>query len=220
MTQSSVAVSLDGQAWVVLNASPDIRSRTAFNLWSCAETGAVLAAFPVFGVLAEGVVTRREMRLDTGFQPLPGLTITPFAVPGKVALFLEAAMGAGHRPGGQSLGLEIAGGGKRTFHVPACASVPDWLLARADLVLFDGTVFADDEMAIAGVGAKTGARTGHVAISGPEGMPARLKGALPGRKMLIHINNTNPILQPDSPERAAVQAAGWEVAMDGMEVRP
>ena len=98
--------------------------------------------------------------------------------------------------------------------------MPDWLLARADLVLFDGTVFADDEMAIAGVGAKTGARTGHVAISGPEGMPARFKGALPGRKMLIHINNTNPKLQPDSPERAAVQAAGWEVAMDGMEVRP
>ena len=82
----------------------------AIVILALTETGAVLAASPVFGVLAEGVVTRREMRLDTGFQPLPGLTITPFAVPGKVALFLAAAMGPGHRPGGQSLGLEIAGG--------------------------------------------------------------------------------------------------------------
>lgn len=258
MTQSSVAVSLDGTGWVVLNASPDIRAQlaaprfapqglrgspvkavvvtnadvdhiagllslregTGFDLWASAETHAVLAASPVFGVLSE-VVVRREMAPDTGFSPLPGLTITPFAVPGKVALFLEEALGADHRMGGQTLGLEIAGAGKRVLYIPGCAEVPEWLLDRAegaDVLFFDGTVFADDEMVREGVGTKTGTRMGHVAVGGPGGTLERFRGRKLGRKVLIHINNTNPILRPDSPERAEVSRAGWEVAQDGMEV--
>lgn len=258
MTQSSVAVSLDGTDWVVLNASPDIRVQlcsarfvppglrgspvkavvvtnadvdhiagllslregTGFDLWASAETHGVLAASPVFGVLSD-VVARRQMSLDQGFSPLPGLTVTPFAVPGKVALFLEEAMGAGHRMGGQTVGLEITGGGRRVLYIPGCAALPDWLLDRvegADVLLFDGTVFADDEMIREGVGTKTGARMGHVAIGGAGGTLERFAGRRIGRKILIHINNTNPILRPDSPERAAVEAAGWEVAQDGMEV--
>ena len=258
MTQSSVAVSLDGAAWVVLNASPDIRAQlasarfapadlrgspvkavvvtnadvdhiagllslregTGFDLWASSETHGVLAASPVFGVLSE-VVVRRQLALDEGFSPLPGLTVTPFAVPGKVALFLERALGADHRLGGQTVGLEIAGAGKRVFYIPGCAEVPNWLLDRvegADVLFFDGTVFADDEMVREGVGTKTGARMGHVAISGPRGTLQRFAGRRVGRKVLVHINNTNPVLRPDSPERAAVAKAGWEVAQDGMEV--
>jgi pyrroloquinoline quinone biosynthesis protein B len=261
MTQSSVAVSLDGTGWVVLNASPDIRAQleagqrfapsglrgspvkavvtnadvdhiagllslregTAFDLWASAETHQVLAANPVFGVMAEGVVARREMALDAGFQPLPGLTITPFAVPGKVALFLEAALGEGHRMGGQTVGLEITGNGRRVYYIPGCAEVPDWLLRRvegADLILFDGTVFTDDEMIREGVGTKTGGRMGHVAISGPGGSLKRFADSGIAGKTFIHINNTNPILRPDSPERAAVTAAGWDIAHDGMELTP
>ncbi|MEZ5797772.1 MAG: pyrroloquinoline quinone biosynthesis protein PqqB [Paracoccaceae bacterium] len=262
MTQSSVAISLDGIAWVVLNASPDIRAQlqatprlappalrgspiaavvvtnadvdhiagllslregTAFDLWASAETHAVLAGNPVFGVMADDVVARREMALEATFQPLPGLSVTPFAVPGKVALFLEKRMGAGHRMGGQTLGLEIAGNGRRVFYIPGCADLPDWLLARiegADLLLFDGTVFADDEMPRAGVGVKTGGRMGHIAIGGPGGTLSRFSRSRIGRKILIHINNTNPVLRPDSDERAQVAAAGWEVAQDGMEVTP
>lgn len=258
MTQSSVAVSLDGTDWVVLNASPDIRAQlggarfappalrgspvkavvvtnadvdhiagllslregTDFDLWASAETHAVLAENPVFGVLS-GVVARRQMALYQAFSPLPGLTVTPFAVPGKVALFLEDQLGAEHRIGGQTVGLEITGGGRRILYIPGCAEVPDWLLRRvegADVLFFDGTVFADDEMIREGVGSKTGARMGHVAIGGPEGTLARFAGLRIGRKVLIHINNTNPILRPDSPERAAVTLAGWEVAQDGMEM--
>lgn len=262
MTQSSVAVSLDGRDWVVLNASPDIRAQiertpalappelrgspiravvvtnadvdhiagllslregTAFDLWASAETHGVLTGNSVFGVMAEGIVTRREMALDLTFSPLPGLSVTPFAVPGKVALFLERDHGEGHRLGGQTLGLEITAGGQRAYYIPGCAEVPDWLLARvegADLLLFDGTVFADDEMAAAGVGTKTGSRMGHIAIGGASGSLARFAKTRLGRKMLIHINNTNPILRPDSPERAEVTAAGWEVAQDGMQVVP
>jgi pyrroloquinoline quinone biosynthesis protein B len=260
MTQSSVAVSLNGTDWAVLNASPDIRAQletarfapsglrgspikavvvtnadvdhiagllslregTGFDLWASLETHAVVAGNAVFGVLSDRV-SRREMALEIAFEPLPGLSVTPFAVPGKVALYLETAQGAGHRLGGQTVGLEITGGGRRIYYIPGCAEVPDWLLARvqdADLILFDGTVFTDDEMIREGVGTKTGARMGHVAVSGPGGTLDRFAGVRIGRKMLIHINNTNPILQPDSAERAAVATAGWEVAQDGLEVIP
>jgi pyrroloquinoline quinone biosynthesis protein B len=260
MTQSSVAISLNGTDWVVLNASPDIRAQleanpqlgpaglrgspvkavvvtnadvdhiagllslregTAFDLWASVETHAVLASSPVFGVLAQGVVARRETVLEAGFDPLPGLTVTPFAVPGKVALFLETGQGGDHRTGGQTVGLEIGGDDRRVFYIPGCAEVPDWLLDRvdgADLLVFDGTVFADDELILEGVGSKTGKRMGHVAIGGAGGTLERFADLRIGRKILIHINNTNPILRPDSPERAAVESAGWEVAQDGMEV--
>jgi pyrroloquinoline quinone biosynthesis protein B len=218
------------KAVVVTNADVDhiagllsLREGTPFDLWASADTHAVLGANPVFGVLGSGVVPRREMALDTGFSPLPGLTVTPFAVPGKVALFLEESMGEGHRMGGQTVGLEITGNGKRVYYIPGCADIPDWLLERvngADLILFDGTVFADDEMTREGVGTKTGSRMGHVPISGPNGTLQRFAASRIARKLLIHINNTNPILRPDSPEHTIVSAGGWKVAMDGIEVIP
>jgi pyrroloquinoline quinone biosynthesis protein B len=253
-TQSSVALSLDGVAWVVLNASPDIRVQldvaafappglrgspvkavvvtnadvdhiagllslregTAFDLWASADTHGVLAGSPVFGVIAAAV--RREMTLEVPFAPLPGIEVTAFAVPGKVALFLEGAMGAGHRMGGQTVGLRIAAGGRVAYYIPGCAAVPDDLKARvdgADALLFDGTVFRDDEMATTGTGARTGARMGHIAMT--ESLKA-WHGVRIGQKLFIHLNNTNPAWQPASPERAAVTAAGWQVAMDGIEV--
>jgi pyrroloquinoline quinone biosynthesis protein B len=90
-------------------------------------------------------------------------------------------------------------------------------LADADLILFDGTLFRDDEMITTGTGAKTGRRMGHMPIQGEGGSLAAL-ASLAGRRIFIHINNTNPILVEGSPERLAVQESGWEVAEDGMEI--
>jgi pyrroloquinoline quinone biosynthesis protein B len=90
-------------------------------------------------------------------------------------------------------------------------------LERADAVLFDGTLFTDDEMIRSGTGPKTGRRMGHMPIDGAGGSLAALAG-LPGRRIYIHINNTNPIHVAGSPERRKVEAAGWEVAADGMEI--
>ena len=70
-----------------------------------------------------------------------------------------------------------------------------------------------------GVGAKTGRRMGHMSLSGPDGSMAGLKPLGIGRKIFIHVNNTNPVLLQDSPERRRVEAEGFEVAYDGMEVR-
>jgi pyrroloquinoline quinone biosynthesis protein B len=85
-------------------------------------------------------------------------------------------------------------------------------------VLFDGTVWQDDEMIRAGVGTKTGARMGHLAMSGESGSIARFAGLDVARKVYVHMNNTNPVLDPASPERAAAEAAGWTIAEDGMEL--
>jgi pyrroloquinoline quinone biosynthesis protein B len=84
-------------------------------------------------------------------------------------------------------------------------------------VLFDGTLFDDDEMIRGGTGTKTGRRMGHMPLSGADGTLRRL-GGLAGRRILTHINNTNPILVHGSPERQKVQAAGFEIAEDGMEI--
>ena len=89
-------------------------------------------------------------------------------------------------------------------------------ISGADLVFFDGTLWVDDEMVRDGVGVKTGKRMGHMSVSGADGTIAALKDLDIKRKIFIHINTTNPILIVDTPERAEVQAAGWEVSYDGM----
>ena len=85
-------------------------------------------------------------------------------------------------------------------------------------LFFDGTLWTDDEMILSRTGVKTGARMGHISVSGRDGSLAALEGLALGRRIYLHINNTNPILLEDSPERARVTAAGWEVARDGMEI--
>jgi pyrroloquinoline quinone biosynthesis protein B len=85
------------------------------------------------------------------------------------------------------------------------------------VVFFDGTLFRDDEMITTGTGAKTGRRMGHMPIDGEAGSLAALK-RLGGRRIYVHINNTNPILVEGSPERVQVERSGWEVAEDGMEI--
>jgi pyrroloquinoline quinone biosynthesis protein B len=90
-------------------------------------------------------------------------------------------------------------------------------LDGADLVAFEGTLWRDDEMIAAGLGPKTGRRMGHMSLSGPDGVIAAFRDIPVGRKLLIHMNNSNPALLADSPERAETEAAGWIVGEDGME---
>ena len=82
----------------------------------------------------------------------------------------------------------------------------------------DGTVWHDDEMQRNGVGTRTGREMGHLHIGGPGGTLELLAKSQAERKILIHINNTNPILNEDSPERAEVESQGVEVAYDGLHI--
>jgi pyrroloquinoline quinone biosynthesis protein B len=141
-------------------------------------------------------------------------------MPGKVPLYLESKGAAAAEPG-PTYDARFEANGSSVIIAPACADITDEVrrqLWTADGVFFDGTLFTDDEMIVAGLGEKTGRRMGHVPVSGPGGTLERLAD-LPGRRILLHINNSNPILLADSPERQKVEAAGFEIAYDGMEVQ-
>lgn len=191
----------------------------------------ILQANSIFNVLNPEFVDRRPINLGASLEVADrtgagtGVTIEVFPVPGKVALYAEDAK-AGANFGTQpedTIGLKIGttSGGPSFFYIPGCAQMTQELAARlrgAALVLFDGTLWHDDEMIVAGVGVKTGQRMGHLSVNGSNGTMAAFAPLDVKRKIFIHINNTNPILVDDSPERAQIHAAGWEAAHDGMDI--
>jgi len=197
-----------------------LRERQPFTVFGTAETLGALADNPMFDVLAADVVTRRAVALDRPFALPCGAKAELFAVPGKVPLYLEVGAVETAAETGANVGAEIEAGGARLVVVPGAAAVTPALrqrLARADTILFDGTLFTDDEMIASGTGTKTGRRMGHMPMNGADGSLAALAG-LGKRRIYIHINNTNPVLIDGSPERARVEAAGWEIAADGQEI--
>jgi pyrroloquinoline quinone biosynthesis protein B len=200
----------------------NLRESQPFTLYATGAILRVLESNPIFNVLNPEFVRRRPLGLDQPVQLDGGPTIVPFAVPGKVPLYLEGdAMEIGAETE-DVIGLELRGErGERVLFVPGCARLTRALADRlrgAALVLFDGTLWTDDEMIRSETGVKTGARMGHMSLSGPDGTLAAFEPLGARRKVLIHINNTNPVLLDDSAERTAVEAAGWEVAYDGMEI--
>jgi pyrroloquinoline quinone biosynthesis protein B len=196
-----------------------LRERQRLDVFAPRPILDLLAANQIFDVLDPALVRRIEI---TPLQPMPcggGLTLTLLPMPGKIPLYRENRAAA-QPEAGPTFAALLQANGRSVIVAPACAEITDEVRARlrSDVVFFDGTLFTDDEMIAAGMGEKTGRRMGHVPISGPGGTLERL-GDLPGRRIFLHINNTNPILLAGSPERATVEAAGFEVAYDGMEVR-
>ncbi|WP_295932361.1 pyrroloquinoline quinone biosynthesis protein PqqB [uncultured Xanthomonas sp.] len=260
-TQASIAVSVDGQRWLLINASPDFRQQVLatpalwpqrdqrhspieavlltsgeidhiagllsmresqrFDLYASSRVLDLLAQNPVFDALHPAYVHRHPFALDTPLSLL-GLQVTPFAVPGKVPLFMESRH-SGDLAGSaeETLGLTIDDGTHRLHYIPGCAALTDALRERlrgAELVFFDGTLWRDDELVQLGVSAKTGQRMGHMSIDGEAGTLRAFADLGVARKVFIHINTTNPILDAGSAERATVAAHGWDVAHDGMEI--
>ena len=197
-----------------------LRERQAFAVFATADTMAALNANPIFGVLAADLVTRKIVARDDPFALPGGLRAELFAVPGKVALYLEGDDPALAAETDANVGVELVCGSRRLVYVPGAAAMTAALRARlagADVIMFDATLFTDNEMIKTGTGAKTGRRMGHMPLDGADGTLAALAG-LGGRRILTHINNTNPILIEGSLERRRVEQAGFEVAEDGMEI--
>jgi pyrroloquinoline quinone biosynthesis protein B len=147
------------------------------------------------------------------------LSVEPFDAGGDAPRYLS----------GSDLKLQASGfvfrdratGGVVTY-VPGLGRLDDGVLGRfasSDLVLVDGTFWRDDELARLGISGRSARDMGHVPLSGPGGTLEALARLRRPRKALVHINNTNPILLEDSPERKAVVGAGVEVAYDGLEVQ-
>lgn len=204
-----------------------LRERQPFDIYGAARVLETLEANPIFKVCAPDVAPRRALPLDAA-TPIHGggvdlgLSVESFLVPGKTALYLEDADAKdfGSRPG-DTIGLKVTETktGRGFFHIPGCARIDAALAARldgADLVFFDGTLWSDDEMLAQGLMPKTGARMGHMNMNGEDGSIRAFEALRVRRKVFIHINNSNPVLDAASPERAAARAAGWIVAEDGM----
>jgi pyrroloquinoline quinone biosynthesis protein B len=270
-TQSSLAVSADGENWLLLNASPDLRQQIAatpqlaprpadgvraspikavvltngdvdhiagllnlreaqpFGLYAARRVLNVLETNRIFEILAPNLVSRIELPLGEA-APIAGagvdlgLSVESFAVEGKIALYLEDAKAANFgTQAGDTLGLKVTErtSGKSFYYVPGCAKIDEALAMRlkgAALVFFDGTLWHENEMIEQGLMGKTGSRMGHINMSGEDGSIAAFAELGVDRKIFIHINNSNPVLNVFSEERAQANAAGWKIGEDGMEV--
>ncbi|MVF13220.1 pyrroloquinoline quinone biosynthesis protein PqqB [Ketobacter sp. MCCC 1A13808] len=265
-TQSSIAVSADGVAWVLFNTSPDILTQLAANpdlqparqLRDTAikaivfmdsqidhTTGLLMlregcphevyctdmvyedltTGFPLFNMLKHwnGGINRFDIPLDGESFAIGGiehLRFTAIPVSGKAPPYSP------HRQDphvGDNIGILVTDerSGKTLFYAPGLGQMTSLTLecmAAADCLLVDGTFWQEDEMAVAGLGDRKAADMGHLPQSGPQGMLNLLGSMSKPRKILIHINNTNPILDENSPQRMQVQAEGVEVAYDGMRI--
>jgi pyrroloquinoline quinone biosynthesis protein B len=181
---------------------------------------ALRQGYPVLSILERYCGAEWRTLEPERARPLEGssLTVEPFNVGGDAPRYLD----------GLDVELEASGfvfrdrasGGVATY-VPGLARLDDGVLTRfamSDLVLVDGTFWRDDELARLGISARSAHDMGHLPLSGPGGTLEALARLERPRKALVHINNTNPILLEDSPEREAVTRAGVEVAHDGLEV--
>ena len=267
-TQESVAVSADGDAWFLLNASPEIRQQIesfdrlhpralrdspihgivltngdldhTLGLLSLREsqplalyaTARVHSGFSRGNVLYrtlqrfDGQVTLHALEPGAAELALPllsgrpsGLSLRAFAAPGKPALHLEQS----DQDPADNIGVVIRDerSGKRLAYIAAVganSAAVSAAASSADAVFFDGTFWSSDELIALGASTRRAEDMAHWPISGAEGSLEFLGGLSAARRIYIHINNTNPILREDSAERAQVQAAGVEIAFDGMEL--
>ncbi len=268
-TQSSIAVSSDGKAWALINASPDIRAQinTFPAIQPSNQPGDALRATGIAAVVlmdsqidhVTGLLSLREGRRLTVYctpQVQHDLTIslplfpvlrhylalelrpidpsdkagfTVDSVDGlhftAVAVHSKAPPYSSHRYNphvGDHIALLIRDECSRRslLYAPGLGHLDAQLavhLADADCALLDGTFWREDEMCAMGFSDQHAADMGHLPQSGEHGLIAALRDFPKPRKLLIHVNNTNPILNEDSPERHQLAAADIEVAYDGLE---
>jgi pyrroloquinoline quinone biosynthesis protein B len=176
---------------------------------------ALTEGFPVLPMLAHFCGAEWQTLEPGRTQPLDStLSVEPFPAGGDAPRYLTGVEL-------EASGLVFSDSGAVVTYVPGLARWDDDVVARvaaSDLVLVDGTFWRDDELPRLGISQRTAQDMGHVPLSGPGGTLAVLAGLARPRKVLVHINNTNPILLEDSAERAEVVRAGVEVAYDGLEV--
>ncbi len=268
-SQSSIALSADGQRWLLLNASPDLRTQIQsapclhprsnprhspihavvltnadvdhiggllhmresqpFHLYATHRVHQVLESNSIFRVLEPPYVERHAVQLETPWQPIDisgqslGMRCRLFSVPGKVARYLEDQEKSNFGTVEEdTVAMEIiSDSGRRFYYIPGCAEVHNGLKTRvesADALFFDGTLWDDQEMIRQQLGIKTGKRMGHISMSGETGSLCAWANVAIKRRVFIHINNTNPVWMPESPQRRYVAQAGWDIAHDGMEI--
>lgn len=264
--QSSITVSSNGEDWILINASPDIRAqiesfpplqparkirdtgissiiitdsqidhttgllilREHDKPWDIYCTRSVYedmtTGFPIFNILGHfrGINWHEVSTEQTPYSIPKADDIVFTAVPLKS----EAPPYSPHRHNtvpGDNVGYKIEDkkSGKNLFYAPGLGVIEDHVyeyLKNADVVLIDGTVWTNDEMSRSGVSNKLASEMGHLDQSSKGGIIDTLTSLEKPRKILIHINNTNPILNEQSEERKVLNSHGIEVSYDGMDI--
>jgi pyrroloquinoline quinone biosynthesis protein B len=162
----------------------------------------------------------RETELTLPGGGPSGLAVEPVALPGKLPIHLEGGLAPDPE---DNIGLRVreTATGRRLAYLPAVGGPSAAVHAALDgagAAFLDGTFWSSDELRDQGLGEKRAEDMAHWPIGGDAGSLAALRTVRAARRIYIHLNNTNPVLREDSPERAAVAAAGWEVAHDGLEL--
>lgn len=264
-TQAQVTVSSSPGAWILLNASPDLRQQLlhdpdfvpAPNTRATPVSAIILLSADVDAVM--GLLHLREFQplqvfatpsvlrilteenslfrcLERSMPPvsweaLPpdrrvsvdGLACTPVSLGGDFPDYVSSALRKNLAKDEAVIGLEFSQSEKRFLYAPGISGRnADWKnrANAADLALLDGTFWTDNELIEVRGSGKTAREIGHVPLSGPDGLLEQLNQSPParkGRRVLIHLNNTNPVLDESSAASRAVRDSGWEVAYDGME---
>jgi pyrroloquinoline quinone biosynthesis protein B len=181
---------------------------------------ALRRGYPVLEILERYCGAEWQTLEPEQATPLEGssLTVEPFEAGGDAPRYLD---GSGVQLEASGFVFRDSGSGGVLTYAPGLARLDDGMLSRlatSNVVLLDGTFWRDDELARLGISTRSARDMGHLPLSGPGGTLEALARLERPRKVLVHINNTNPILLEDSPERTAVQGAGVEVAYDGLEI--
>ena len=173
-------------------------------------------------IVWEELTPGQEVDLTSVSGEKSGIRCLPFALSGNYPHYVSRELAAALPSNEALIGLRLQapGDGGTLVYVPGAPSIEAaWLqhLENCDLLLFDGTFWTDDELIRIQGSGRSALQMGHMPISGGNGSLQKLSGLQRPRKIFIHVNNTNPILDEDSAEYRQVREAGWEVAQDGLE---
>jgi pyrroloquinoline quinone biosynthesis protein B len=168
------------------------------------------------------IVPRQPFSLDTVRGNVSGLTCEPVPLSTHYSAYISQERAAQLTSSEALLGLIIESpSGKRLAYMPAVPQVDDTLLQQldsADLLFFDGTFWSDEELIQVQGSGQTARQMGHIPISSPGGSLQKLAKLQRPRKIFLHINNTNPLLDESSPQHHEAMAAGWQIAEDGWQI--
>jgi pyrroloquinoline quinone biosynthesis protein B len=214
------------RAVILTNADVDnvagllnLREKQSFDIYGPTKVLEVINENSIFAVLDPEFVKQYPLETTEMIRPIPGVEFELFTVAGKAPLYLEYSLGFESGDLGFTSGIEIRTETSKTLVISSCAQIDQKLQERietADHLLFDGTVFEDDEMTQLGLGEKTGRRMGHLPISGGDGPIAQLSHCKLKTKRFFHINNSNPIWDEQSLAHRTIRDAGWDICHDGL----
>jgi pyrroloquinoline quinone biosynthesis protein B len=199
-----------------------LREFQPLRIYATAPVRQALEANSFFRMLhrVPNQLTWIDISADVSFPLGADVRCTPIPLAGSLPTYVHGPGATPHAESGASIGLLLESSGSRIAYTPALPEITDKLCtiySSCDAILVDGTFWSDDELCRTQPGTPLARDIGHVPMSGRDGSMARLTSVIQPAKVFVHINNTNPVLDPGSEQRRQVNDAGWQIAEDGWQ---